>query len=275
MESAPKTIIKPHQGLLQFNLRELWSYRELLIFLTWREVSVRYKQSIIGIGWAIIQPVVSMIIFTVIFGGLADMPSDDVPYAIFSFAALLPWRYFASAFGSGSQSLVGQANLITKVYFPRLIVPLTSILTPLVDFAIAFVILLLMMPFFGILPTLRIVMIIPFMLMAILTSLSVSLWLSALNVRYRDIGHAVPFLVQIWMYMSPVIYSASLVPDAVRPFYALNPMTGVIEGFRWALLDTPAPDITMLGISLAITLLLLFSGLIYFNRTERTFADVI
>jgi lipopolysaccharide transport system permease protein len=275
MESVPKTIIKPHRGPLQFNLRELWAYRELLIFLIWREVSVRYKQSVIGIGWAIIQPVVSMIIFTLIFGGLANMPSDDVPYAIFSFAALLPWRYFASAFGSGSQSLVGQANLITKVYFPRLIVPLTSILTPLVDFAIAFVILLLMMPFFGILPTLRALMVIPFMFMALLTSLSVSLWLSALNVRYRDIGHAIPFLVQIWMYMSPVIYSASLVPDAVRPFYALNPMTGVIEGFRWALLDTPAPDITMMGISLAIIILLLFGGLIYFNRTERTFADVI
>jgi lipopolysaccharide transport system permease protein len=269
------TIIQPSHGWLSLKLHELWEYRELLFFLVWRDVKVRYKQTVIGTSWAIIQPLMTMVIFTIIFGNFAKIPSDGLPYSIFAYTALLPWNYFSQAISRGGSSLVGSSHLISKVYFPRLIVPLASVVTPLVDFLLSFLVLLGMMVWFRITPTWGILALPLFLLLALVTALAVSLWFSALNVKYRDVGHTIPFLVQFWMYASPVTYPVSLIPEKWRLLYSLNPMTGVIEGFRWALLGKQSPDFGVVIVSALVVLLLLLSGLVYFKRMERTFADVI
>lgn len=271
---VPVVMVAPGQrsGL---DLGELWAYRELLYFLTWRDVKVRYKQTVIGAAWAVIQPLVTMLIFTGIFSRFARVPSEGVPYPVFAYAGLLPWQLFAGALQRSIQSVVSSAALVTKVYFPRLIVPVAATLSATVDFAVAFSVLVAMAVGYGIVPTWRILTLPGFVGLALLAALAVGLWLSALNVRYRDVGHAVPFLIQVWMLASPVAYPASLVPERWQLLYGLNPMVVAIEGFRWALLDKPAPDILPMVASTAVTFLLLIFGLNYFRRTERTFADVI
>lgn len=269
------TIIEPSRGWVSLRLGELWAYRELLFFLAWRDVSVRYKQTLLGALWAILQPLFTMIVFSLIFGQFAGLPSDDVPYPLLTYTALLPWQYFSSALTNASNSLVGSANLLTKVYFPRLVIPVAAVLPAGVDFLIAFLILLVLMLYYGVSITWRVVWLPIFMLLAVVTALGVSLWLAALNVKYRDVRHAVPFLVQGWLYASPVAYSSSVIPDQWRTLYGLNPMTGVIEGFRWALLDTnTAPGLITL-LSAGIAVLLLVTGAFYFRRVEKTFADIV
>jgi lipopolysaccharide transport system permease protein len=267
--------IEPSRGWVSIELSELWTYRELLYFLIWRDVKVRYKQTVIGIGWAILQPLLTMVIFTMIFGNFAKIPSDGLPYPVFAFTALLPWNLFAGALNRCTLSLVGSANLITKVYFPRLIVPVSAIISGIIDFAIAFVFLLGLMLWFHIVPTWGAIALPIFLLLTLITALAVGLWLSALDVRYRDVGHAIPFLIQIWMFLSPVAYPLSVVPEKWRLLYSLNPMVGVIEGFRWALLGKESPDFKVIAVSTAVVVALLVSGLVYFKRIERTFADVV
>ena len=257
------------------NMKELWEFKELLYFFVWRDIKVRYKQTILGAAWAVLQPLVTMIVFTVIFGRLAQVPSDGLPYPIFAFTALLPWNYFSQAVNRSSASLVSSAGMIKKVYFPRLIVPVSSALAPVVDFAIAFIILLGMMIWFKITPSWGILALPIFMLLALLTALAVGLFTSALNVRYRDVGHAIPFLIQIWMFATPVLYPVSMIPEKWRTLYGMNPMSGVIEGFRWALLGGQSPDFYLILMSAAAVLLLLSCGMFYFRRVERLFADVI
>jgi lipopolysaccharide transport system permease protein len=275
MSGTPVIHIRPSGGWLALEWRELWEYRELLSFLIWRDIAVRYKQTAIGAGWVILQPLLTMVVFTLVFGNFAQIPSDGLPYPIFTFTALLPWNLFAQAVGRSGTSLVGNANLISKVYFPRLIVPLAAALAPVADFAIAFVILILMMLVFGIAPGVGILALPLFLALALATALAVSLWLAALNVRYHDVAYVIPFLMQIWMYASPVAYPVSIVPPAWRLVYSLNPMAGVIEGFRWALLGKTGPDWTAMLVSGAVVLALLAGGVIYFKRMEETFADVI
>lgn len=271
--TIPKLVIKPQRGLLQLDLASLWEYRELLYFLVWRDVKVRYKQTVIGVAWAIIQPFTTMIIFTVVFGKLAKIPSDGLPYPVFAYTALLPWAYFSQALNRSGTSLVGNSHLITKVYFPRLMIPLAAATTPVVDFIVSFTILLGLMAYYGITPTLNILYLPFFMLLAILTALSVGLWLSPLNIRFRDVGYIIPFLTQIWMYASPVVYPVSLVPEQWRWAYSLNPMVGVIEGFRWALLGKENPAIAVIGVSASMVLIIFIGGVIFFKRMENTFAD--
>ena len=267
--------IKPSKGWMAINFRELWEYRELLGFLTWREVMIRYKQAVLGVAWAILQPLFTVLIFSVIFGRLAKLPSDGIPYPLFSFAALLPWQLFSGSLTRLGTSLVGNANLITKVYFPRLIIPLSAVGAGVVDFGLAFLVFLGMMAFYGVKIHLLILLLPFFILFAVLTSLAVGLWLSALNVQYRDIQHVIPFLIQAWMYASPVAYSAGLIPSGPWRFiYGLNPMAGVIQGFRWILLGGNPPDALMFASVLMVSILLI-SGLFYFRRMERIFADVI
>jgi lipopolysaccharide transport system permease protein len=271
----PVIRIEPSKGWVSLKLNELWEYRELLYFLTWRDIKVRYKQSILGVGWAILQPLLTTLIFTFVFGRFAGVPSNGIPYPLFAFAALLPWQYFASAVGRSGVSLVNSANLISKVYFPRLIVPLSAALAPVVDFAVTLVILIVMMFYYGVAPTWNIVFVPLFLLLSFATAMAVSLWLSALNVRYRDVGYIIPFMVQIWMFISPVAYPSSLVPEKWRLLYGLNPMAGVIEGFRWALFGTSeAPDVVGM-ISSVVVIVILFGGLLYFQKTEQTFADIV
>jgi lipopolysaccharide transport system permease protein len=273
--NVPSIIVQPHRGLFNIDFRILWYYQELFYFLIWREVKIRYKQTALGVAWAIFQPLLTMGIFTVIFGTFVKVPSDGLPYPVFAFAALLPWTYFAEALSRSSGSLVGDANLIRKVYFPRLIIPLAAVASPLVDFSWAFFLLLIMMAWYGITPTWGIVALPGFLLLALLTALAVGLWLSALNVRYRDIRHTIPFLVQIWMYASPVAYSLNIVPEGWRVVYALNPLVGVIEGFRWALLGKDIPAFGVMIVSMSVVVLLLLGGMVFFQRMERTFADII
>jgi lipopolysaccharide transport system permease protein len=277
VEAAPKPIVvvEPRRGLFDLDLPVVWQYRELLYFLAWREVKVRYKQTVIGAAWAILQPLTTMLIFTVIFGTFAKIPSDGLPYPIFAYAGLLPWTYFSEATVRSSASLVGDANLIRKVYFPRLLIPLSAAVTPVVDFSLAFLMLLGMMVWYGFHPTWNALYIPLFLLFAFSTALAMGLWLSALNVKYRDVRHTVPFLVQIWMYASPVVYPMSIVPEKWRLVFALNPMTGVIEGFRWGLFGKESPDFNVMVASTIVVMLLLFSGLVFFRRMERTFADVV
>lgn len=271
-----ETVYEPTNGLISLNLRELWVYRELLYFLTWRDIMVRYKQAILGVAWAILQPLLTMVIFSVIFGQLAKLPSDGIPYPVFSYVALLPWNLFAGSLTRAGVSLVGNANLITKVYFPRLIIPISAVAAGLVDFVIAFVILVGLMLFYGIIPTWNVLWLPLFILSTLITSLAVSLWLSALNVQYRDVQYAIPFLVQAWMYASPVAYSAGLIPSSGiwRIIYGLNPMAGVIQGFRWALLNGNPPDKLMFA-STVMVFALFLSGLVYFKKMEKSFADVV
>jgi lipopolysaccharide transport system permease protein len=275
MDEVPVVLIQPRSGWLSFDLAALYRYRELLYFLTWRDVIVRYKQAAVGVAWAVLQPLLTMVVFTVIFGRFAKMPSDNLPYPIFAFTALLPWNYFAQAIGRSGTSLVSNANLVSKVYFPRLVIPISGAIAPLVDFVISFVILLGMMVWYGIAPTWGILALPLFTLLAVVTAVAVSLYLAALNVKYRDVGHAIPFLVQFWMYASPVVYSVSIIPEKWRLLYSLNPMVGVIEGFRWALLGKEQPDFAVMAMSTIVVAILLVGGLVYFKRTERVFADII
>jgi lipopolysaccharide transport system permease protein len=273
--TKPTALIERRDGLIDLDLRAVWYYRELLYFLVWREVKIRYKQTLIGAAWVVLQPLVTIAIFSTIFGMFANIPSDGLPYPVFAYAALLPWTYFAEAVTRSSASLVSDANLIRKVYFPRLIIPLASVLTPLLDFFLSFLFLLGMMIWFGISPTRGALFLPLFLSLAFMTALAVGLWLSALNVKYRDVRHTVPFLVQIWMYASPVVYPVSLIPEKWRFIFGLNPMTGVIEGFRWGLLGKQTPDLTVISVSTVVVIILLLSGLIFFRRMERTFADVV
>ena len=245
--AEPTVLIQARRHLFDLDLAGIWAYRELLYFLVWRDLKVRYKQTLIGTGWVVIQPLMTMAIFTVIFGNFAKIPSDGLPYPIFSYAALLPWNLFSSSLNRGGESVVNNANLVTKIYFPRLILPLSSVLSPMADFAIAFVILIGMMIWFGIAPTVGILMLPIFVILAICTALAMGLWLAALNVRYRDVRYTIPFLIQIWMFASPVAYPVSMVPEKWRWLYSLNPMAGVIEGFRWALLGNQSPDFSVIG----------------------------
>ena len=271
----PTFSIDPPEGWADIGFRELWDYRELLYFLTWRDVKVRYKQTALGAAWAIIQPLFMMLVFSLFFGRLAKIPSDGIPYPIFTFCALLPWQLFAHALTESSNSLVANERLITKVYFPRLVVPIAAVLGGLVDFAVAFAILLVMMLYYGIVPSWAIVTLPGFILLAVMTALGVGLWLSALNVKYRDVRYTINFLIQFWLFATPVAYPSSLVPEKWRALYGLNPMAGVVEGFRWALLGkTEAPG-AMLWVSVAVVILILVGGLYYFRRMEQQFADVV
>jgi lipopolysaccharide transport system permease protein len=271
----PVVRIGPSASGLNLGLRELWEYRELLYFLVWRDVKVRYKQTAIGALWAVIQPLMTMVVFTVVFDKFARMPSNGLPYPIFSYAALLPWTYFSKALNQSIMSVVGNANLITKVYFPRLLLPVSAVVGGLIDFAIAFVFLLGMMAWYGIVPNWGMVLLPLFVLLTMLTALSISVWLSVINVRYRDIGQAVPFLIQLWLFASPVAYPVSVVPENWRLLYSLNPLVGVIEGFRWALLGSDNPPLGLFMLSTAIVLVLLCSGIFFFKRMENTFADIV
>jgi lipopolysaccharide transport system permease protein len=273
--TTPFVEIKPGKGLFNLHLRDVWQHRGLLYFLVWRDFKVRYKQAAIGVGWVILQPVVTMLIFTVIFGYLARMPSDGLPYSVFTYTAILPWTYFAQALNRGGNSLVGDAQLISKIYFPRLIVPMSAVITPAIDLAVSFFVLLGMLAWYGIAPTWGLLALPLFLLLAFILALAMALWLAPLNVRYRDVGHTLPFLVQVWMYASPVVYPVTLIPEKWRLLYSLNPMVGVIEGFRWALLGKASPDFIVMGISAACVLMLLCSGVVYFKYMERTFADVV
>jgi lipopolysaccharide transport system permease protein len=270
----PAIIIRPPRKYIPVDLHELWAYRGLIYSFTWRDVKLRYKQTGLGIAWAVLQPLLTMVIFTIFFGGLAKIPSEGVPYPLFVLAALLPWTLFAEGITRSTASMVTNANIMTKVYFPRLIMPLSSIISPLVDFAVSLVILVVMMVYYGFVPTANIVFLPLFLLLALATSLGVGLWLSALNVRYRDFQYTVPFLIQIWMFASPVVYASSLVPERLRIWYGLNPMAGVIEGFRWALLGSGAPS-AMVLVSVGMVLALLVSGMFYFKRMEQYYADIV
>jgi lipopolysaccharide transport system permease protein len=273
--STQLLVLEPSKGFVRLNLRDIWAYRELLYFLVWRDVKVRYKQTALGAAWAILQPVMTMVVFSVFFGRLAKMPSDGVPYPVFAFAALLPWQLFAHALSESSNSLVGSQHLITKVYFPRLVIPISSVLAGLVDFAIAFTVLLGLMWYYGVTPTAAIVFLPFFVAFAILTALAVGLWLSSLNVKYRDVRHTIPFLTQFWMFATPVAYPSSLVPEKWHTLYGLNPMAGVVEAFRWALLGRTEGPGTLLAVSVVAVLALLITGLMYFRKTETTFADLV
>ena len=271
----PCTRVQPSRGWISLKLREVWEYHELLYFLTWRDIKVRYKQTALGGTWAIIQPFFTMVIFSLFFGKLAKIPSDGIPYPIFSFAALVPWTFFANGLSQSSNSLVGSANLIKKVYFPRLVVPISSVVSGVVDFAIAFVVLLGMMLFYRIVPTSNIIHLPSLFLLAFVTSLGVGLWLSAMNVQFRDVRYVVPFLVQAWMFASPIAYPSSLLSEPWRTIYGLNPMVGVVEGFRWALLGTNTAPGPIIAVSSLAALVILISGAFYFRRMEKTFADVV
>jgi lipopolysaccharide transport system permease protein len=273
--SLPTFFIKPETGWASLGLRELWDYRELLYFLTWRDIKVRYKQTVLGAAWAIIQPFFMMVVFSLFFGRLAHVPSDGIPYPVFAYCALLPWQLFAHALTESSNSLVANERLITKVYFPRLIVPISAVLGGLIDFAIAFVILLLMMVYYGIRPSWAVVTLPAFVLLAMVTALGVGLWLSALNVKYRDVRYTINFVIQFWLLASPVAYPSSLIPVRWRPLYGLNPMAGVVEGFRWALLGKTEGPGALLAVSVAVVILIFVGGLYYFRRMEGQFADVV
>ena len=273
--SVPTLQIDPVDHWISIDFRELWQYRELLYFLTWRDVKVRYKQTVLGAAWAVLQPLSMMLVFSLFFGRLAKMPSDGIPYPLFTFSALLPWQLFAHSLTESSNSLVGNQHLITKIYFPRLVIPISAVLAGLVDFAIAFVILLGMMLYYGVTPGWALFTLPGFVLLTILTALGFGLWLSALNVKYRDVRYTMNFLVQFWLFATPVAYSSNLIPDKWRFIYGINPMAGVVEGFRWALLGKSSPPNMMLWVSIAVVIIVLVSGLYYFRRMEQEFADIV
>ncbi|MBN1920222.1 MAG: ABC transporter permease [Anaerolineae bacterium] len=271
-------VIRPTRGLASLGLGAVWEYRELLFFLVWRDVKVRYKQTALGVLWVVLQPLVSMAIFTVLFGVLLKVPSGDAPYPVFAFAGLLPWNYFSQSLTRSSTSLVQSSHLITKIYFPRLVIPLSGVFSSLVDFAIAFVVLLALMLVYGVMPSARMLLLPALLLLALVTALGFGLWLSALNVKYRDVGYLLPFLIQIWMYLTPVVYGSGLIPERYRFLLSLNPMTGVVEGFRWALLGGELEAYLsgpLLALSVGISLVVLVSGGIFFRTTERSFADIV
>ena len=267
--------IEPSKGWVHLKLHELWQYRELLFFLIWRDIMVRYKQTVLGAAWAIIQPFFTMVVFSLFFGRLAKIPSDGIPYPIFAYAALVPWTFFANGLTQSSNSLVSSANLIKKVYFPRLVIPISSVLSGVVDFVLAFIVLLGMMLFYGTTPTLNIVWL-PFLLvLALTTSMGAGLWFSAMNVQFRDVRYAIPFLTQFWLFATPIAYPSSLLEEPWRTLYGLNPMVGVVEGFRWALLGTETAPGPMILVSSLMAVSLLIGGLYYFRRMEKSFADVV
>ena len=272
---TPVIRIAPVRGWRALGLRELWEHRELVGFLAWRDIKVRYKQTLLGAAWAVLQPLMTMVVFSVFFGRLAGIASDGVPYPVFSFAALVPWGLFANGLTSTSASVVGGGHLIQKVYFPRLVIPMAPILAGLVDFAIALGVLGLLMVVYAVVPTWNVVWLPFFILLTVVTSLGIGLWLAALNVRYRDVRHTLPFLVQLWLFATPIAYPTSLVPPAWRPLYALNPMVGVVDGFRWALLGTATPPGATLWVSAGVAVVALVTGAYFFRRTEGVFADLI
>jgi len=274
-DQRPAVRRQARPGWRAINFAELWRYRELLVFYAIRDIKVRYKQTFLGAAWAILQPVMTMVVFSIFFGRLAKVPSDGLPYPIFVFCALLPWQLFAFALTQSSNSLVQDAQVLTKVYFPRLIIPFGSVIAGLVDFAIAFVVLIGMMFYFNIVPGLAMLTLPLFVLLALAAALAVGLWLSALNVKYRDIRYTTPYLAQLWLFVTPVAYSSTLVPEKWQAIFAINPMVGVVEGFRWALLGRASPPGAMLIVSVAATAILLTGGLFYFRRMEKTFADII
>lgn len=267
-------IVEASRGWRALDLRELWRYRELIYFLAWRDVKVRYKQAALGVAWALLQPVLAMAIFSIL-GGLAHLSSEGLPYPVFAYTGLLPWLYFANATGNASGSLVANANLISKVYFPRLVIPLAGVLAGLVDLGVGLVLLLVLLVPFGITPSPGLLLVPLLVVLAMVTALSVSIWLSALDVQYRDVRYAVPFLIQVWMFATPVLYSPELIPERYRTLLGLNPMTGVVEGFRWALLGRAEGPGELLALSIGMVLIVLVTGLFYFYRMERTFADVV
>jgi len=273
--SAPIIRIEPSKGWVSLKLNELWEYRELLYFLVWRDVKVRYKQTALGAAWAIIQPFCTMVVFSLFFGKLAKMPSDGVPYPIFTFAALVPWTFFANGLSQASNSLVGSANLITKVYFPRLAIPIAAVLAGIIDFVLAFIILIGMMLYYGIVPTINIFWMPLLLALVFVTSLGVSLCFSALNVQFRDVRYIIPFLVQFWLFATPIAYPGSLLSEPWRTLYGLNPMVGAVEGFRWALLGAKTAPGPMVIVSSMVAFLVLVTGALYFRRMEKTFADIV
>jgi lipopolysaccharide transport system permease protein len=273
--SLPSLRIEPPNRWPSINFRELWEYRELLYFLTWRDIKIRYKQTVLGAAWAIIQPVFMMIVFSLFFGKLAKVPSDGIPYPVFAFCALLPWQLFAHAVSESSNSVVGNQHLITKVYFPRLVIPIASVLTGFIDFLVSLVVLIGLILWFGLVPGWRIIALPGFILLAICTALAVGLWLSALSVQYRDVRYLIGFLVQFWLFATPVAYPSSIIPQQWRAVYALNPMAGVVEGFRWALLGRSSALGSMLWVSASVVLITLLGGFYYFRRMEQEFADIV
>jgi lipopolysaccharide transport system permease protein len=273
--SGPWLIIEPARKWKTPNLGEVWHARELLFFLTWREIKVRYQQTALGAAWALLQPALTMLIFTLFFGRLAHMPSEGVPYSLFAFGGLVPWTYFANGLSQASNSLVASANLVTKVYFPRLVIPLSTVLAGLIDFGLAFLLLLALMLRYGVTPGVNALWMPLFLLLAFITCLGVGLWTSALNVRYRDIRYVIPFLTQIWMFATPIVYPSTLVPPAWRTLYGMNPMVSVIEGFRWSLLGTNAVSRGMIAASASVACFLLISGAFYFRHAEIAFADIV
>lgn len=284
MSSTPQTPVAPRlvhvrlapsNGWVSLRLREFWEYHELLYFLIWRDVKVRYKQTVLGAGWAIIQPLFTMLVFTIFFGRLAKIPSDGLPYPVFSYAALVPWTFFANGLTQSADSLAGSANLLRKVYFPRLAIPVAAVLSGVVDFLIAFVVLLVLMAVYGVHPTINVVWLPALLLLALATSLGVGLWLSALNVEFRDVKYVVPFIVQFWMLATPIAYPSSMMSQPWRTWYGLNPMSGVVEGFRWALLGKTGAPGGMIWVSACVSIALLVGGAFYFRRLEKTFADLV
>lgn len=272
---APVTVIRPSRGWAAINFRDLWNHRELLYFLIWSDLKLRYKQTSLGAVWAVLQPFLTMIVYSIFLGRLARVPSDGIAYPVFVYTALVPWTFFANALTTSSLSLIRHERVITKIYFPRLIIPVSAIAAGFVDFGIAFVLLIGIVLFYGIVPTTAVVLLPLFMLLAAVTALAVSLWLSALNVQYRDVRYTVPFMTQVWMFVTPIIYPSSLVPERWHVLYGLNPMAGVVEGFRWSLLGLENPSFPILLVSSAMTILILIGGLYYFRRMEQTFADVV
>jgi lipopolysaccharide transport system permease protein len=271
----PVIRIEPSRGWVSLRLHELWEFRELLYFLAWRDIKVRYKQTALGVAWAIIQPFFTMVVFSLFFGKLGRIPSDGVPYPIFAYTALVPWTFFAHGLNQSSNSLVSGAQLIKKVYFPRLVVPVAAVLSGVIDFILAFIVLLGMMLYYGLVPTANVVWLPAFLLLALITSLGVGLWLSTLNVEYRDVRHAVPFITQFWLFATPIAYPSTLLSEPWRTLYGLNPMAGVVEGFRWALLGTDTQPGAMIFVSSLMAIAILVTGAFYFRRMEKTFADVV
>lgn len=272
----PELVIKPSRGWVALQISEIWNYRELLYFLTWRDVKVRYKQTALGVLWAILQPLLTMLVFSLFFGRLAKMPSDGIPYPLFTFTALVPWTFFSTGLNQSSNSLVGSANLIKKVYFPRLAIPISTVLAAVVDFALGFAMLLTMMiAKYHRIPSHNVVYLPFFLLLAFVTSIGVGLWLSALNVEYRDVRYVVPFLVQFWMFATPIAYPSSLLAEKYRWIFALNPMVGVCDGFRWALLGSNTSPGAVILVSTSAAVAVLVTGAFYFRRMERNFADVV
>jgi len=274
-ESLPVIQLKPLKGWVSLGLREIAEYHELLYFFIWRDIKIRYKQTVLGASWAIIQPLFTMVVFSLFFGRLAKVPSDGIPYPLFSFAALVPWTFFANGLSLGSNSVVNGANLVTKVYFPRLVMPLATVLSGVVDFALAFIVLIGIMFYYGVAPTVNIIWLPLLFLLALVTALGVSLWLAAMNVQYRDVRFIIPFLTQVWLFATPIAYPSSLLSGTWRTLYGINPMVGVVEGFRWALLGANTSPGPIIVISSVTALLILISGAFYFRRMEKNFADIV